>query len=229
MKNFGVNIMPTLISNKHRLVFIHIPKTGGQTVYKSLLRYQSNMLNGLWLAISRRRQRTFLTKKLPNIEPFTIWGTTFTNGHDTASQLVDNIPHIKDYKYFTLVRDPLMLELSRYNFILSRPKHEQHLKVSKLDFDSYLNYRMDSKTTISQYKYINYPDLDVCVFKQENMSELTVFLKSFDIDFDHTERYNQSQKYGNLQDLRESTAKKFILHQAEDYKKFNYEYLLDVV
>ena len=97
-----------IISYKYKFVFIHIPKTAG-TLIKNII----------------------VTKIDPDCKLYV---------HHTINDIInmDIYEKIKDFKFFTIIRNPLDLIISNYNYIITEKIHYLHNKIT--NFNYYIDY-----------------------------------------------------------------------------------------
>ena len=97
---------------KEKVIFIHIPKTGGTTI-------NTAMNNSFWQTEVGFNYRHILPNKTSNS------GDIFNP---------DNITQFKDYKIFMMLRDPIDRIISEYYFIKERKEFIDLLKNKPKDY-----------------------------------------------------------------------------------------------
>lgn len=105
------------IDNNNSLVFLHIPKTGGRSLYQVIRRqYQRTEI----LALDNTRMSGF--KSLPESKRRKI---KIVQGHFGMEAGVHNfLP--QPFRYFTILRDPIDRVISTYDYILRNPDHTHY-------------------------------------------------------------------------------------------------------
>ena len=121
-----------LISDSHKFIFIHIRKSAGGSIGKTL-RPISIAINKD--PISKIKSR-FL-KIETNYQKFAF------RQHCSILQVKEVIPKaiFNDYFKFAFVRNPYTRLVSEYEFIKRRPDHGRHKKVTNMDFHEYILYQ----------------------------------------------------------------------------------------
>ena len=118
----------TLISDSHKFVFIHIPKTGGTSI-KAVLTPLSSP--------------TYLEKRADN-------------KHLTVNELETSFPKMKSESYFSFafIRNPWDRLLSFYSYKLENPFHDDYIDVLKLgSFEAFID-NQHKTGRISQSRFI---------------------------------------------------------------------------
>ena len=148
------------------LCFIHIPKTGGQSIethffekekpilgIKDELYIEKYMMNHIW-----------------NFDPSNI---RFSYQHFTYDDLKNKISDIDNYRIFTVIRNPYDRIASEFHYRTNFSRNEVHLKVKFADFvRSFLqegvNNLMDNHQ-LPQYKFIeNCSNIQIIRFETLN-------------------------------------------------------------
>ena len=104
-----------IISHKYKIVFIHIPKAMGTFITNILYKLDNNI-------------------EYYNID---------NNGHVKLIDIINNNKYedIKDYIFFCVIRNPIDLFISLYNYILTNNNHYLHKDIKKYGYYYYLvNY-----------------------------------------------------------------------------------------
>lgn len=138
-----------LISNSHKFIFIHIPKTAGKSVRSALAPYCGNPEDVL---INR-----LLSTVGINVNWF-IGPVSWRRGrtHTTAAQAKVMLPEtvFNEYFKFAYVRNPWDLMVSYYHYIKSTDTAKRSARVNKMSgFDDYLLYEI-KRNKFSQSKYL---------------------------------------------------------------------------
>lgn len=204
-----------------KLVFVHIPKTAGQSIYSV---FEDNCIH------------------VPNDR------TSNSNYHSTLKD-IENFTEIENYKIFTVVRNPWSRTASWYFFRkkilrLSIKRSNSNKSVDKIDFnnlkDPVKEYELMSDFNLWLHRYICEPwdftwfsladpqshwlesknSVDQ-IFKFESLS--ADFKAAFDIDLP---KKNQSSASSILwRDMYSKKGKKLIeKYYQEDIDRFNYTF-----
>lgn len=164
-----------LISDKHKFLFLHIPKSAGQSVVNALMPwaarpYQkmlSHVVPWRWqLKANSALKRYFRISLPPQPWPdhFRVW------------QLVEQmgIEAFQEYYSFTFVRNPWDRLLSTYTYTLSNKRHGRHKMLQRFsDFNDYVSWHCTEDTYGFQRDYVYAKDgtrLTSFVGKFENLN-----------------------------------------------------------
>ena len=198
-----------VICDERKIIFIHIPKTGGTTVEKRLKLTNLDNLYSTSLFINNR-----------------------TLQHMTWDKYIEKFPDkFKAYKTFSIVRDPYRRFLSSYFWF---PPQAGMGKLSGQTLDQYINTvawhvltKEFNKTPfhehlIPQWKYICNDKGDIMIdilFKQEKYHEVDIFLET-NFGCYSKEKYEIGHKHNiNLTD--EQKHKIYSLYK-KDFEIFGY-------
>ena len=202
------------IAHKYKLIFIHIPKTGGTSIEKAL-------------GIKVWNKEILRLKKEHKI------GGILYAPHHYTSLMVKNhpiaIPCWDDYFKFSIVRHPYTRVLSEFWWV-HRHKGKK-FEFTNVGFNKHLKkyYRaLDKDHKISQYDYL-YDGLDNLlvdyVGKFEELGSVFKFLKNkFRLIPDNLPTIHKSRNNAKMLKNLTQGQKNFIykLYQ-KDFEKFNYE------
>ena len=211
---------------KKKLRFLHITKTGGQSIAKAALKH--------------------------NIK----WGVNdqqFTQGRFIVHNLLSNVKNAKQYDWFTVVRNPYERLVSEYNFfhtganpydlIDQRKKNAifiagydrtQIEKYKNLEINEFLqceiplinyNKHRNKFRFLQQSEYFE-DGFNIHVIKFENLEEefnKLMLLYGYEITLD--EKINVSIKKASIKDLTPETIELINKTYKEDFIRFNYEML----
>jgi sulfotransferase famil protein len=122
--------MRVLISHSHRFIFVHISKTAGTSLKRTLAPY------------CHQPPRTGLRRLLSHLPVQESPGEVAFRAHTTARWARMKIsPRVFDsYTAFSVVRNPFDRAVSNYHFLLQRPEHHSHRHVRQMTFDEYLKF-----------------------------------------------------------------------------------------
>jgi hypothetical protein len=162
-----------MYSKEDNLLFIHIPKTGGQTIVKHFLER-----DGLDWSMRKRlycENMNFLNEE--------IWTAHLTYKMYMNYNIITKKEMEKLVK-FSIVRNPYDRFISFFNMI--RKKHneysmKEHIKKCKKWFEEKKEHFKPYLCTKSQSQFIEGSEM-IKIFKYENYNEVENFLKSYDID-----------------------------------------------
>jgi len=124
-----------LISHSHRFIFVHISKTAGTSLKRTLAPY------------CHQPPRTGLRRVLSHLPLYEDPASVAFRVHTTARWARMKIsPQVFDsYTAFTVVRNPFDRAVSNYHFLLQRPEHHAHRHVREMTFDRYLKFLKDRR------------------------------------------------------------------------------------
>lgn len=160
-----------IISHKYKFVFIHIPKTGGTFVTDLILKLDKDAIN----VIDR----------------------VLDNGHQPFSQIknLDFYGEIKNYTFFTIIRNPIDQLLSWYNYAYHMCKYKCIFDV--LDFPDYsmdiYAYCVEDHDSINDPEIIKIPLEKIKEKLTELFKKLNIDTSSIDIDYTFGIKINESQ------------------------------------
>ncbi len=124
-----------IVCEEYKFVFVHIFKTAGTSIKRSLRRF----------AMPAWQECANVILKRIGVSQF---GPRRYPDHMRASQLIDQIgmERFQEYFSFAFVRNPWDLELSHYKYILSRSCHPCHNEIMRLGcFSEYVRWRCDER------------------------------------------------------------------------------------
>jgi len=121
--------MPTLVSNRRKFIFIHVPKTGGTSVTAALEPYENYYLPKKILrwAIYRSLGRQGAPKLVDSL----------TYRHASALEMMKAVPDFAGYFSFGFVRNPWQILVSAYNYTRQAPMHPLYKELQGVDFPAY--------------------------------------------------------------------------------------------
>lgn len=121
-----------LVSDTHRFIFIHIPKTAGTSVTACLSPYSVH-------APANRLRRVLRKLGLRQSS-----AKAHFRGHDTARQVIASLGRdiFDSYLSFTVVRNPFTHAVSHYEFLREHPKQSFERTVGRMSFSDYLDFRL---------------------------------------------------------------------------------------
>ena len=171
-----------MISKKDKLIFIHIPKTGGQTILKHFLeKYEYSWEN-----------RKHLYANYKNVGNYQINLAHLTYREYFELGIIDK-NEMDNYKMFTIVRNPTDRMLSHFNMLRNKPKFlnlsvEQYLKKVRKWITAVANGKKEMKyfkhymMIRPQHEFIEGANDKVEVIKYEGYRKVEKLLKGYGID-----------------------------------------------
>jgi len=137
-----------MIYKEKKFIFIHIHKTGGKSINNALHSFQDNVpfKYKLWNKIYSKP----LNKK--PIYPDYLMLDTHTNAIEYKEFLGDD--YDKFFK-FTFVRNPFDWQVSMYFFMKEQKNHFQHDIINKLNFDEYIDWRVNEDFQLQKSFVVN--------------------------------------------------------------------------
>ena len=120
-----------IISDEHKFIFVHVPKTAGDSVTRALDPYATPLKRTLWKSIRRR---------LPLKDRV---DTIYLRKHDPASRAIARLGRDvwDSYRSFAVVRNPFDHAVSHYEFMKQFRIRAVAEKVGAMSFSEYLDYR----------------------------------------------------------------------------------------
>lgn len=116
-----------LIGHRPRFIFVHIPKTAGNSVRAAFMPYARNP-NPLARAIARHAPALVSRGGL--------------HAHSTARDYRDRMGRaFGEHFVFSFVRNPFAWLVSGYHFVRQKPQHKYHDLVSGMDFEAFVARR----------------------------------------------------------------------------------------
>lgn len=215
-----------LLSHRHRFAFIHVPKTGGSSVFAALAPYGDHP-DGYWA-------NRCLAQIGIRVNHYAPWRLRKFRPHTPAETLRRNLPAavFDDLFTFAFVRNPWDLLVSYYHFLAVGQAHATHVshrrrRVASLpDFESYVRYEI-RRGKISQTRMV----------ADRHGRILVTFLGRFEslaTDFDHVCRRigitavlprSNSSVRGDYRDAYSPRLAALVRdHFAEDVERFGYEF-----
>ncbi|WP_296643802.1 hypothetical protein [Roseinatronobacter sp.] len=132
----------TCISHRHRFAYVHIYKAGGTAVNELLLvhaRLRERVARHpvgrkIFYAVNIAQEKA-CRGRLPKGTSSWYMGL---EKHAPLSEVVAYLgPSRRDYRLFSVIREPLSWVESQYNYISMRPLHAQHKAVSAMSLADY--------------------------------------------------------------------------------------------
>lgn len=212
------------------LLFIHMPKTGGNSFQKNLY------LNGSYQGSLYAHANQDFTNRFSIKDKFT------KSKHQTLSEYSE-ICKIEDFKIVTIIREPTHRLLSAYfgpirnlihknsafkllsKFFVIKPKIFFKKKKIQFNLDEFINM-INLRKSMSEYLKINgkiYNNLNILNFEEYN-TNIDKFLKSNNLK-NHKININRAIHDYNYDELIKKYSLKEVVKNTkhfEDYQNFNY-------
>ena len=133
-----------IYSKKHKLIFVHIYKTGGTSIASALTEYVQRD-RSLYL----RLIHWVAPKRKPNISPLF--------KHCSASDMVDymGLNEFQNSFSFAVVRNPFDLLVSMYFYLKRWERGPEWAKIIEMSFDEWLYYQCN-KNPRNQIDFLTY-------------------------------------------------------------------------
>lgn len=135
-----------------RVLFVHVPKTGGVTLIRALEKVVGKDKTIRFARGGKEQKEEYLALPDDKLRAF-----HFIAGHFSLAFFLRK--PISDYKIVTLVREPVDRELSAYYYMKISEKHPDHQLVRSMDLPAYLDYRKNQNNSRNpQCRYISGTD-----------------------------------------------------------------------
>ena len=227
------------MSNRRKIIYIHIPKTGGSTLQGIFNRnYRRSMcINTQNDRVAHEKLKTKSPSEIANIQ---VIKGHMAFGHHKWFDGSDNLT------YVTMLRDPVKRIISNYYFILSREEHRLHkeLKENNYSLKDYVRSGIASNAENAQVRLLSnniYCPHNGCTNEMleeakknldtyfsvvginEKFDETVLFLQQeFDWKFPYYARENVTGHGVKLTDLDQETIDTIRKYNALDIELYNY-------
>lgn len=197
-----------MIDFERKLVFIHIPKTGGSAIESALLHESLGYHD-------YRGQRINNIKKHKLEKHFPPKG----NPHENYNNTIKGIKNIEEYNIFTVVRNPWDRFASQYRY---------HKKLNNFSgsLDAYFSEKFLAFSNYSIDKIIGVENYDRVIFlNQENLNNEFKDLTGIDLPVVNvTSKGNNKEKYRELLTPHPHIIKAIEKASKAEINLFNYEF-----
>lgn len=218
-----------IISDQHKFIFVHVPKTAGDSVTQALAPYATPLKRTLWKSIRRR---------LPVKDRVE---TIYLRKHDPASRAIARLGRAKwdSYKSFAVVRNPFDHAVSHYEFMKQFRIAAVAAKVAAMRFPDYLDYRAKPPfwndtffaRLPNQSYFLTDPSGAIAVDRIVRFEEIGTDFKSaceeiglHGVDLPHVNKTKSKSKKRPFQDYYDTTAiQKVRSLYADDFRLLGYD------
>jgi hypothetical protein len=205
-----------LKSDTHKFIFIHVYKTAGSSLRKSLIKYDDYDRYG----IKREVNRVF------NLFGRTLFPAAPANKHLSATEIMEIVGENVWQRYFTfgVVRNPYDWQVSMYKYAQQTRRNHHHRKFLDMTFDDYIQWRCDGNVRLQKEFIIvkNGVQLDY-VARLENLGELKdIFAKKVNIYLD-IPHVNRSRRSHFSEYYTDKTLELVYSNFREDFDFFGYD------
>jgi hypothetical protein len=127
--------MTALVSHSHQFLFVHVPKTAGDSLTETLGPYSEGT--------ELRGGRTTLGQLLPICGQWLVGGRGALPKHATARDIARRLTpeQYEAYFKFAFVRNPWDWWISFYHYVRQDPSHHRHQLARTLTFEEFLRRR----------------------------------------------------------------------------------------
>jgi len=208
-----------IISKAKKFIFIHIKKTAGSSITRSLGKYDDRNLY-LKVLNTKLLTRIKLTRALNPL-----WH------HVTACEVKNYLgAQFSDYYSFAFVRNPFDWQVSNYFYIRQHPLHPRYREVKEMKFNEYLEWTHRNNRIHLQSDFVK-----DCGGRGDTIVNYIGKFESLDEDFDQIlahlglrsdvklDLHNASTRNSDYRSYYDAASIKFIeKHYEEDLERFGY-------
>jgi hypothetical protein len=211
---------------KNRLLFIHLPKTGGSTMHDIIKNYIfPGEINSLFIG----NQEEFKQFQELNFEQVSAYKVIA--GHMNFMITKRNLGEsIRQFFTFTILRNPVAQSISLYQYILQTPKHFKYNKVKEMSFEEFIDSdsyipNMQCKIISNQHSWqatleILKNDFD-CFGTLENFDSIVEKIcQHFGNAVPSYPILNKSQKIVEQEAINSSLLEKILSRNEQDVKLY---------
>jgi hypothetical protein len=209
-----------ILSNSHRFIFIHIPKTGGTAIAKALAPFDRS--------VERKGLRRLLSH-LPVPEDADAVAFRI---HVSARWVKAKIPAetFAAYAKFAVVRNPFDRAVSYYHYLVQNEAHHRHDKVRGMNFEAFLEYllRRRSFHNDTQFRMVSDATGKMLVdhiLRYESLADDFLRLcETLGLPAQPLERHNASRRDAYETYYKDGRAREMVLELfSEDFAAFGYD------
>lgn len=208
-----------LISASKKFIFIHVYKTAGTSIQKSLQDY-----------CLPPKLITHPIKRLKyEANHFSVPKSDNFRGHISASELRKRLPSsvFENFFKFAFVRNPWDWQVSLYHYAKQSPTHHQHELVNKLgSFESYIHWRVNNDCHLQrEYLFENDRCLVDFIGKMENLqTDMATICEKLQIPKLSLPHTNKSKRKHYSEYYNQRTRQLLAKYFAEDIETFQYTF-----
>ncbi|MGK7940424.1 MAG: sulfotransferase family 2 domain-containing protein [Crocosphaera sp.] len=141
-----------IISNTKKFIFIHIPKTAGTSIHRSLDEYNDLKHSRLFKALERRTGlKIYATTYLGKLRKINDLKGGSHGMLKHVQQLIPQEMYIEYFK-FAVVRNPWSYRVSMFNFIKNTQTHPLHNVIQNLSFQEFIEWLVDDNGATGKIK-----------------------------------------------------------------------------
>lgn len=211
---------------KNRLLFIHLPKTGGSTMHDIIKNHIFPEENNFFLIGNQEEFKQFQELNFEQVSAYKVIA-----GHMNFMLTKKKIGEsIGQFFTFTILRNPVNQSISLYQYILQTPKHFKHNKVKEMSFEEFIDSdsyipNMQCKIISSQHSWqatleILKNDFD-CFGTLENFDRLLAEVcQHFGKAVPSYQILNKSEKIVDQQAINYSLLEKILSRNEQDVKLY---------
>ena len=210
-----------------RILFVHVPKSGGMSLYNALADAVGKRRSIRFYSASEEQKEKYLAMDEKSLRKHAL-----ISGHFSYPFFLKKA--ISDYKPITLIRDPIDRELSAYFYMKTHQEHPMYDRLKKVDLYEFVNRRLkrtqgnrhchqlcgegtfeaakkvidENYYLVSTVEYMN----EFCQILQRNLG-----IEKIDIKRDNETLFRMSRK-----ELHPDLIDKIAQLNKEDIKLYNY-------
>lgn len=123
---------------KSKILFVHIPKSGGMSLYNALADAVGGRYSIRFYSASEEQQSKYLAMNDKVLRKYSL-----ISGHFSFPFFLKQ--PISDYKAITILRDPVDRELSAYFYMKTYQEHPNYANLKNIDLYEFLDRRLKRK------------------------------------------------------------------------------------
>jgi len=209
-----------ILSNSHRFIFIHIPKTGGTAIARALA------------PMDRKVERKGLRRLLSHLPLPEDPEEAAFRIHVSARWVKAKLPAklFDGYAKFAVVRNPFDRAVSYYHYLVQNEAHHRHEKVKHMTFEAFLEYliRRQAFHDDSQFRMVADAGGKMLVehiLRYESLADdFNRLCATLNLPAEPLERHNASKREAFETYYREGQARDLVLQLfAKDFEAFGYD------